>query len=681
MRTSIIGLLTILGLASALPARNIRLIKPGEVDATDIASLVATATRGCKTDREKMIALWGYIARSGFYHWCEAREGPEAATELGVVFDPIAALNVHGTVICYQVSDMLANLADAAGIKTRTRGIPGHKLMEAFYDGKWHLFDATYDCASYFVADDGRSIVDLNELCRDAGGYIRKPKFPSRPFYQFDRYAGKFWKWESKEYVIKNWYNPGVPAKAHVFEPYIARGHTIHLDLRRGEKLVRSFGNEGKWFCSAALYKRWHGDETQKWVDKGPHDPRRPENTYANGVLVYEPDWKASETNFRDGLHEGRNFVLREGKVHPAKAGSGYVIFRVHSPYLLAGRPGRLEVDGDSRDGAVFQADFFRGNARASNSVAVSTDNGISWQPVWSNDKLGRRTLRLDLTNRVEGRYGYLIRISLSAGKPAEASVANMKLRNCLFFSPIPLPAIRPGENRFALSVREGEGVLCLRPNLGDAKGFARYFKEVEGLRYNSNFVRHLSPVGGEGHAVMEVRAPAGAKIEWMTVHASFGAASGSAAGESAEILYRTGEMSDWRSAWKSRFSRRNDKWRWDRSVDIRLARREAPDEAANRDVEASAESCRVKFRLRQRRWMSLNRVRIHAGYLRQERPLRAGGIRIVHSWLEDGRPRSHTVRPDVAGQTYTIRAGGGKIRNRSVSIEVANETAAEAGE
>jgi len=660
LRECALGLVVILVGALPLWGRNIKLIKPDEVDATDLQSLVATATRGCKTDQEKMIALWAYIARNGFYHWCEAREGPEADTELGVVYDPIIAFNVHGTVICYQVSDVLANLADVAGLPSRTRGIPGHKLTEVFYAGKWHLFDATYDCASYFVADDGRSIIDLAELCRDAGRYIRKPKFPSRPFYQFDHLGGKFWPWGSKEYVIKNWYHPGVPAKSNVFAPCLARGHTIHLDLRRGEKLIRNFTNEGKWFCSAALLKRWRQDETQRWVDKGPHDPRRPENTYANGVLVYEPQWRASRANFEDGLYGGANYALTGGEVHPAGPGECSVIFRVQSPYLLAGDPGKLDVDGDSRDGAILQADFFRRDGGAANAVALSVDYGASWQTIWRNEQTGRQAVRLDLTNHVEGRYGYLIRISLSGRRPADASVANLKLRNCLFLSPIPLPAIRPGENRFAFSVGEGEGVLSVRPDLGDAKGFRRYFEEVEGLRYDRNYVRHLSPRGRQGHAIVKLAGPAGSKIHSMTVHGSFGTPPNSAGAESAEILYRPGDEADWRSAWRSRFAERNDKWRWDRSADVRLPE--------------PAETCRVKFLLKQARWMSLNAARIYARYRRPERALKPGSVKITHAWMEDGRAVSRTIQPNLPRQTYAIRAGGKAVRNLSVTIEVANE-------
>ena len=641
-------------------ARNLRLVDANGVDATDIHSLVATATRGCQSDRERMVALWAYITRNPYYHWCEARENPEGTTELGVVYDPITLFNVYGTVICYQVSDVLSNLAEAAGIATRTRGVPGHKVMEAFYEGKWHLFDAQYDLAAYYVGDDGKTIISLAELCKDPGKYIRNPKFPSDPFFPFDHYGGNFWPWEAKEYVIEHFFHPGVPDEAYVFAPYIARGHTIHFDLRRGEKLIRSFSNEGHWFCPPEFQAKWKTDKTQRWVDQGPHDPRNPENTYANGVLVYEPDWAANESNFHDGLYDGQGFLLREGKVHPKPGTTAEVIFRVQNPYLIVGDPGKLHVSDDSRDGAIFEADFFRKDATVVNSVSISCDNGISWKEVWENSEIGRRTVRLDLTNEVEGTYGYLIGVALAGRQPEDASLGNMRLRNGLFFSPIPLPAVKPGQNRFAFSLTEKEGGIAIRPDLGDEQDWRRFFTQVEGLKYDSKFTGYLSPIDREGHAIIEVAAPPNSKLQWLTVHGSFGVAVGDGKSESAEILFRTDLDGEWQSAWKSDFSPRNDKWRWDDSIDIRLAE--------------PAEKCYVKFALKRRRRMSLNKVRIYAHYLRSKPPLTPGSVTVTHDWIEDGELKTYTIRPDIAGQTYTVCAKGKNLRNRSITIEVANE-------
>ncbi len=642
-------------------ARDVKLVDSADVDTTSIESFVKTATRGCKTDREKMIALWAAITRRPYYHWCEARENPEGITELGVVYDPMTAFNVYGTVICYQVADLLANLGDAAGIKTRTREVPGHKLTEAFYDGRWHLFDAQYDLQSYFVADDGKTIIDLAELCKDADKYINKPRFPSDPFFQFDKHGGKFWPWETKKYVIEKFYHPGVPAKADVYVPYISRGYTVHLDLRRGEKLVRHFTNQGKWYCPEEFVARWSKDPTQRWVLDGPHDPRNPKNTYANGELIYDPDWAAAETNFLDGLHRGKNFVLTKGTVYPQGRGSCEVVFRVQSPYLLVGNPGELKVDGDSRDGAIFQADFLRKGHDDGNAVAVSVDNGITWMEVWRNPMRSKRTVRLDLTRFVEGRYEYLVRVSLKAGAPQGAGVSALKMRNALFLSPVPLPAVKPGSNRFAFSLVEGKGVTCIRPDLSDRRNYRQSFHELKDLKHGSSWTGRLSPARGkQGYAVIEVAPPPGTQVEWLSVHGSFAVSTRNAKAEAAEILYATDPAGEWTSAWKSDFSRRHQKWRWDRTVTIRLKK--------------PAEKCYVKFLLKRRHRMSLNMFRIYAHTLRPGFKLKPGSVTVTHDWVEDGQARTHALRPDLAGQDYTVVAKGKDIKNKSVTIEVANE-------
>jgi hypothetical protein len=650
-----------LGMGGTLMARDLKLIDLDDADTTDIRSLVASVTRDCKTDREKMVALWSYITHRPFYHWCEARENPQGTTELGLVYDPIAAFNVHGTVICYQVADLLANLGDAAGIRTRTRSVPGHKVMEAFYDGAWHFFDAQHDLQSYFVADDGKTIIDLATLCKDAGKYIRNPKFPSDPFFPFDKYGGTFWPWESKEYVIEKFYHPGVPAKAEALAPYIARGHTMRLDLRRGEKLVRYFRNSGKWYCPEEFYAQWHRDKTQRWVAKGPHDPRNPEHTYANGELIYEPNWAAGKTNLTDGLYDAAGYTLRDGWVHPGAGGKAELIFRVQTPYLIAGHPGRLDTDGDSTDGVIFEAEFLRKSHAAENHVAVSTDNGTTWTEAWRNTKTGNaRTVRLDLTRHVEGTYGYLVKVSLAADKPRDAGMSKLRMRTSLFFSPVHLPHVKKGKNRFAFSLAEGRGLMRFCPDLGDPQNYAREFYELKNLKYDPNFTRHLEPVGKTGHAVLEVAPAGGARVERLSVHCSFGWQPGAGNSETAEVLYAADPQGEWTTAWKSDFSQRNQKWRWDRTVEI------TPSEPL--------EKVYVKVVLNRKRRMSLNMLRVHAHTVGEGAKLRAGSVAVTHEWTEDGADKSRTVKPDLAGQTYTINAGGKKIVNKAITIAVANE-------
>jgi len=576
---------------------------------------------------------------------------------MGYVFDPICRFNVHGAVICFQVSHTLATMFEAAGLKGRVRGLPGHQVTEAFYAGAWHLFDAQVDCASYFLGDDGDVVLDADTVCKDSARYILRQRRPSDPFFQHDRHGGKFVPWENKRYCAEKFYRPGA---ASVYVANHHSGHTMHMDLRRGEKLIRNWDSAGRWVCTVAMYRRHHvGGKPFYDVSRGCHDMRDLSNHYANGVLVYEPDWAAGADNFLDGLYEGCNYVLTDGAVHPAGPGECHVILRVQTPYLIAGKPGKLDTDGDSTDGALLRADLYRKSARETAAVCLSTDNGLTWRTVYAHDGVGKRQVRLDLTNHVEGRYGYLLRFRLLADKPADAALSNVKLTNWLFLSPVLLPALKPGKNDFIFTHHPRRAVFWIRPDLSTQESCERFFHELRDLKYDTHYTRCLTPTGpgNTGHAVVLVRPPAGWKVRRLSVLGMFGTRGTS---DAAEVLCRTRDDGEWTLACDKRFER-GVHWRQDRTADIRLP--------------APADRCYVQFRLKRvGGHCSLNNYRVYAHCTRPELPLPAGAVKVTHHWTADGRECSRTVRPDVGGGRYVVEAAGKDVRNRSLVIEVAND-------
>ena len=665
---------------SILQGWNIKIIPGSGLDATELKSLVRSITADCKSDQEKMVALWAFITRNPFYHWCEAREGREATNEYGLVYDPIKAFNVHGTVICYQVADLLSNMAQEAGIPARTRGFPyKHKVMEAFYDGAWHLFDAQYDCQAIYYKPDGKTIASLNEVDADPEGYLLKQAYPSDPFFQFEKFGGNIWPWETRRWVIDNWFNAFETEELGHSYPLDCQGHTINISLCRGEKLVRHWDNQGKWFCSPGLFQRWNRDLTQRWVALGPHDPRNPQNTYANGWLIYRPDWRASEDNFLDGLYQGENYRLEQARVHPAEPGRARVCFRVSSPYLLAGHPNRLSIDGDSEGGSIFKADFFRANSRARARIDVSTDNGITWRAVWQDTRIGRHPVELDLTNQVEGTYGYLLRVELEARNTEEVSFGGMELKNSLFYSPVLLPAMAEGENVFTVELSEPSRQLCLEPDFSSMESLKKYCFSIDNLEYGSHFTRRLSPPQGRsGSLVVEIDPPGDGLIHWMTVYGSFGIDLQAEEKDSLQILYAQKAPENWRVLWEASTAEIDKSWlisyeeedrpplaghwRFDKSVEVHPVK--------------PCKKCYIKYRVTRKVRASLNNLKVYA-YYEPERPAgkpQPGDIVITHSWMEAGTFRSHSETPKAEKHSYVVTAGDTSIVNESITIEVKNK-------
>ncbi len=667
--------------ASPAPASNIKLIPASGVDATNLKSLVRSVTAGCANDQEKMEALWAFITRHPFYHWAEAREGRDAANEYGVVYDPVKAFNVYGTVICYQVADLLGAMAWEAGIPARTRGFPyHHRVMEAFFNGGWHLFDAQYDCQAIYYKSDGKTIASLDEVDADPERYLFHPSRRSVPFFQFEKFGGNCWPWETRRWVLENWYGAFKTGELYHSRVIESRGHQMLLSLHRGEKLIRYWDNQGKWFCTPEMYAHWLGDKTQRWIALGPHDPRDPRHTYANGLLLYRPDWKANEANFLDGVYSGENYRLVNGRISPDKPGKAWVLFRVSSPYLIAGHPNRLGIDGDSDGGAVLRAEIDRAEETAKTDIEVSTDNGVTWRSIWRDSQPGRHPVEVDFTSAVEGAYGYLLRVNLEARNPKKVSFGGLELRTGLFYSPVLLPGLGKGENRFTVELSEPSEQFVVEPDFTSMEALKRYCSSVDNLNYDSHYSRRLRPPEGQtGSLVLEVAPPGDGLIHQMTIYGSWGV-DPEAHGDSLRVLYAEDAPENWHVVWETTADRIDDGWR------IGEKGTTAPPLAAHWRCDKSFEiklkhprrKCYVKYEITRAGRLSLNNAKVY-GYWepehRAEKPA-PEDIVITHSWREDKnlRSRKETLRSNR--HIYVVNADGDSIVNEAVTIEVVNKPA-----
>ena len=658
-------------------SRNLKIIPKSGIDSSELKSLVNSITKDCTTDREKMIALWSFITHRPFYHWCEARDGKEAVSEFGVVHDPIKAFNVFGTVICYQVADILANMAMEAGIPARTRGFPmKHKVMEAWYDNAWHLFDATYDCQAYYMKPDGKTVASLGEIMQAPEWYIMNQPNPSEPFFTFDDLGGIFWPWESKNWVLKNWFKAFTADELIYYHPIDVQGHVISISLRRGEKLIRYWDNEGKWYCTSDLFKRWNGDKTQRWVGLGPHDPRNPKNTYANGMLVYKPDWESSEINFIDGLYDGDNYRLVRGKIHPEEPGKSYVCFHVRSPYLLAGHPNRLDVDGDSDNGALFSARFHRKSENEKARIYISTDNGISWNNIWEDNLTGTHPVNIDFTSQVEGRYEYLLKVELEAENVNSIYFGNLELKNSLFYSPVLLPGLTSGTNRFTVELSKPSEILCIDPDYSSFDSVKSSCYSVNNLEYNPRFTNRLSPPENQrGSIVYEIDPPGNGLIYWLSITGSFSHEPGSGGNDSFGIYYAIGKPDNWKLIWETSADKLDNGWEHLAGVKEKYGEHWRYDKTVEIHPEAPCRKCYVKFEINRVKRASLNGLKIYAHYEPESKIPAAEqeNISITHCWTVDDSLYSQREIINLSEHSYTVEVSGQSVTNKSITIEATN--------
>src|SRR5262249_39745316 len=115
------------------------------------------------TDEEKALAAWRTTAM--FQHQ-DASPLEYLHNEVGVQ-DPIKIFNVYGYSFCSVASCDVAALARYAGMKARGWAINQHSVPEVYWNGAWHMLDASL--VNYFTKSDGTiaGVEDIISAVRD----------------------------------------------------------------------------------------------------------------------------------------------------------------------------------------------------------------------------------------------------------------------------------------------------------------------------------------------------------------------------------------------------------------------------------------------------------------------------------------------------------------------------------
>jgi hypothetical protein len=258
--------------------------------------IVASAVKPGMTDREKAQALWFQEIRHR-YHWAGDNN------ELG---DPVKVFNVYGHNTCGNDSICLAGLWKRAGLRVTPAHVVGHCVTQAYFDGRWNLFDG--DMHSMYLLRDNRTVACEQDLVRDHD-LVRRTH--TQGILNPDRRAND--EWEASIYLFE-----GPPAG----DRNCAQGTSMNMVLRPGEAITWRWGHVSP--------VKYHGQK-----------PRYPD-TICNGLWEYRPDftrdlWKKGAASALGVKTEGGELIAEGGK-------TGTIVWVIRSPYVLVG--GRLETEG-----------------------------------------------------------------------------------------------------------------------------------------------------------------------------------------------------------------------------------------------------------------------------------------------------------------------------------------------
>jgi len=477
MRRPSIALVWLAGLTFALCAAECRLegaeavgvvshVKVLSDKVPDVSSLEAWK-RSClkegMSDQKKALAVWETVVR--FQH----QDAPplEYLHHENTVLDPIKLFNVYGYSFCSVASAEVQALARYAGLEARGWSIRAHIVPEVLWGGRWHMLDASL--INYFPKPDGQ-IAGVEEIVQAVKAWLQEhPEYRGNgdklaAFHREGGWTG--WKRGPALLSACPWFgwDGWLPAATHgwystmqeydgstlsLYESGYSQGYQVNVQLRPGERLTRNWSNRG-----LHVNQRGGGDAPGCLTGKVGEGSLRYSPKFGdlapgrvgNGTLQYDVplaggSWRLAALraeNLASKAEEPRGPAVHVRD--PARP--GVLELRMPSSYVYLS--GTLAVEAAIGSGGRV-------------AVAVSTNNGLDWQPVAELKTSGRR--EIDLAGSVFCRYDYRLRLTLEGrGTGIEA----LRLTHDVQHSQRPLPALDKGKNIIRFSAGPQEGTVTI---------------------------------------------------------------------------------------------------------------------------------------------------------------------------------------------------------------------------
>ncbi len=601
----------------------------------DTEEIVASVTKGAKTDREKALALH----RFGMAHFIHF-DGPiEERSEY--VTDPMKLIGVYGFALCGNNSCAMNALYNAAGLKARVRSIPGHSIPEIWFEGKWNYIDT--DMFGYVYLPDGK-IASVDELTKNADLFMQQEN-PPDPYYPFDK----------KEDMASVFRNAAPRTNCH---PY-TNAHMMNLSVRTGESVTMYYRPRNRYLLTqlrediGIQYKDYWVTGPVRlgslaWCDKPPA-------AYGNGFIEYKPDLR-SEAFLRENPDHRGIAVRRERQRPPlaaAKPGeTASLVVEVNSPFVIVGKQNDLTDFEDDSEAATASGLFWRGDQSDENRILVSTDAGRTWTKVWENRWVGAVPFKVDLSSHINNRYAYWLKVEwLDRKGTGRVGLEGLSLETWVELSPMGLPRIAPGKNAFRLATRPRRTFYN--------ESYWQHGKELPGQRLENLMVSreapYLRPAQSGAPGILTFQPGPGGSVEETRISVLARTLPG---GKPSDVSAKLELSQDGGKTWEELRGFRPD-----------------PDHQVNKMW--------INHVIRNRTLPggdTLVRVSVSGGGLEKviansavrSEPAAPSALRITHNWREGEKPQTFikVFQPGETARNYEIQAPETGIFNESLRLE-----------
>lgn len=421
------------------------------VDVSSLESIIDSLISPEMSDGQKAIAIWRFLMDHTYPSVYPTENTKGSWYTMSA--DPIKALNIYPWGECGWHSIMLEELFSAADMPARDRSVGpkpyplSHWVAEVYYDGAWHMFDASVGV--YYYKKDGRTIASVDDLIGDPS-LILRPVRKSSPYLRPNN---------SVQEVAEVYGVASEPAR----KAFRHKGgyHSMSITLRPGETYTRRWekeGEKGYWYWPKGVSEEYRARMRQRFgffPERGPTSFRGTgigfsgvPGSSANGRLIYEPSM--DDDSYLGGVYEKTNVRFSSEdhlspSVHLDDARKpGHVVFRVQCPYVIVA--GRMSWR------------FFRNDVEAGVRASISVDRGKSWQEVWTNDKIGENIHDLLITPYIYGTYSYLVKFDFfGKSKKTDVGMDSLKIITVFQLAPTSLPKLDRGENEITVTLANPE--------------------------------------------------------------------------------------------------------------------------------------------------------------------------------------------------------------------------------
>jgi hypothetical protein len=440
--------LAVLGAAPALGAddsaaatgqvRRIRVQPDKAPDCSSLKAMVKSATRDCKTNDEKAIAVYNFMQLTHYHQgYPDERGGLGALQEI----------TVYGWSLCGGLHTVEAALWHELGWRWRYVGWsnPGHTTVEAEYDGRWHYLDSFLKFYAWMPAPGapgGRTIAgedDIRahpELVTDGLVFDRARGVYYHTGNRFENRDGKA-NWRAPSFLCCGDEPAGILTGTRgrvragsgtgwgVLQ-FDSPGYATDVNLAPGYSLTLTWDavkGASWWNGRKSVPSHGCGDKDYRNCPAiGPifepyfHSGGAP-RSYANGTLLFAPNL-ASDAFLRAVAAKDNVRLAGDALVPADAARPASLTIEFQSPYVMTRASGR--ADGVDR-------------------AEVSVDGGKTFRPI-----------RLpDFSGAVGGQYACRVKLTFSR------AVRSLRLEAVVQCNRGALPYLSPGRNRVAVSVAD----------------------------------------------------------------------------------------------------------------------------------------------------------------------------------------------------------------------------------